>query len=432
MSETVSQSRIQEKPHGPKRRMTRSLTVDSDGPNVPQVSRWIPVPDVPLRPVLSSAAFLNKRTSSIPSILDAGKSVFVPSGRSAIGLALRLAGITEGDEVLLPAYHCMSMVTPLSLVSASPVFYRINDDLSVDLENVALKLGKRTRALIATNYFGFPQDLKTLRSFCEDRGLVFIEDCAHSFFGEFEGRPPGSFSHYAIGSLTKFFPVAEGGCLVTTDPKVQELSMDQPGLSAELRLIYAGIEEAIYYRRLTSLKPVVSAAKLAKLLRPTQKSKCADGCLLPTDSNTLDNFDPHSVDIEASRFSRWVSRHAARGRIADERIKNYHRLVNHFSQQAGARPLIGKLKEGIVPYMFPLWVDELPTLFKELEDRAVPVQRFGQFLWPSVDKEICGTSYDYSKHLIQLPCHQDLHEEELDWIMATVSSVVASSQRLSN
>ncbi len=120
-----------------KRRMTHSITVPGDGPNVPQPSRRIPVPDVPVWPILSAAAFLEDRTPSTPSVLDAGHSVYVTAGRIAIGLALRLAGVSPGDKVLLPAYHCVSMVDPLSCVSASPVFYRIHEDLGVDLEDVA-------------------------------------------------------------------------------------------------------------------------------------------------------------------------------------------------------------------------------------------------------------------------------------------------------
>ena len=90
--------------------------------------------------------------------------------------------------------------------------------------------------------------------------------------------------------------------------------------------------------------------------------------------------------------------------------------------------MITELPEGVVPYMFPLWVDDLSTVFPVLEDRAVPMQRFGQFLWPGVDENLCRTSVEFSKHLIQLPCHQDLREDELDWVLETVSSVIASSR----
>ena len=430
MNKMASQFHMPPAPPESRRRMIRSLTVESDGPNVPQLSRWIPVPDIPVAPVLSAAAFLNRQKSPLPSILDAGSAVYVPAGRSAIGLALRLAGVREGDEVLLPAYHCMSMVTPLSLVSATPVFYRINDDLSINLEDVARKVGPRTRAMIATNYFGFPQDLRAIRSVCDDHKLTLIEDCAHSFFGTSGGQPLGSYGDYAVGSLTKFFPVKEGGGLVTNDPAARQLTLRGRTMDAELRGIYAGLEDAIYYHRLTLFKPLVRTFEFARKLRRDRNSEYNgnddDGLQSPSES--LDAFDPRSVEMKSTRLARWISRRVSAGRIVEHRRDNYLRMLMHFSNLRNFRPVVSTLPAGMVPYMFPLWVDDLSTVFARLEDLAVPVQRFGQFLSPSVDKNVCQSSVDFSNHLIQLPCHQELRRTELDWILETVSSVMASSR----
>ena len=81
----------------------------------------------------------------------------------------------------------------------------------------------------------------------------------------------------------------------------------------------------------------------------------------------------------------------------------------------------------MVPYMFPLWIDNLSAVFPKLEDRAVPMQRFGQFLWNGVDETGCPNSLAFSKHLIQLPCHQELRDDEVAWIIDTVSEVIAGN-----
>lgn len=414
-----------------KRRMMRSITVPGDGPNVPQPSRRIPVPDVPVWPILSAAAFLEERKSSTPSVLNAGHSVYVTAGRIAIGLALRLAGVAPGDKVLLPAYHCASMVDPLSCVSGSPVFYRLNEDLRVDLEDIARKIDASTHVLIAINYFGFPQDLEKLRKFCDDHHLVLIEDCAHSFFGEFEGRPLGSYGDYAIASLTKFFPVKEGGCLISTDPEARKLLPRSRGPMAGLQQGFLAIEDAVYHDRLTTLRPLVQAIHQARRLRPrpksSPKSQDVDGPAFMR-PGISEGFDPGWLDVKSSGISMWISRNVSTGRIARRRREFFGRMLAHFTAHRGCRPLITELPEGVVPYMFPLWVDDLSTVFPALEDRAVPMQRFGQFLWPGVDENLCRTSVEFSKHLIQLPCHQDLREDELDWVLETVSSVIASSR----
>ena len=131
------------------------------------------------------------------------------SGRVAIALALRHLGIRPGEQVLLPAYHCTAMVEPVQWASAAPVFYRIHPDTSVDLEHLQRLLTPLTRAVIVVHYFGFPQQLSSLRAFCDTHRLALIEDCAHAFFGEEAGRPLGSCGDYAIASAMKFFPIYE-------------------------------------------------------------------------------------------------------------------------------------------------------------------------------------------------------------------------------
>ena len=76
--------------------------------------------------------------------------------------------------------------------------------------------------------------------------------------------------------------------------------------------------------------------------------------------------------------------------------------------------------------MFPLWISDLERVFPFLEDQAVPMQRFGQFLWPGVDESVCQVSAGTSRHLVQFPCHQELTGNEVETIIARVRAVVSS------
>ncbi len=76
-----------------------------------------------------------------------------------------------------------------------------------------------------------------------------------------------------------------------------------------------------------------------------------------------------------------------------------------------------QLAAGVVPYMVPLRIADLRRLFAILEDRAIPMQRFGQFLFPGLDEAFCPVSSDLSHHGLQLPCHQSLQEEEIQWMV---------------
>ena len=81
----------------------------------------------------------------------------------------------------MPAYHSLSMIPPVLWRGATPVFYRVGPDAAVDLDDAGGKVTPATRAIMVTNYFGFPQDLAAVRAFCDARGLSMLEDCAHAF-----------------------------------------------------------------------------------------------------------------------------------------------------------------------------------------------------------------------------------------------------------
>ena len=85
-----------------------------------------PKPRIPTSPVLSFTSFSGDKHQHVLSVLDAGRAEFVTSGTIAIALALQQMKIGKNDKVLLPAYHCISMVEPVVQANATPVFYKIN------------------------------------------------------------------------------------------------------------------------------------------------------------------------------------------------------------------------------------------------------------------------------------------------------------------
>ena len=403
----------------------RSLTTFAEAENGERVGRLIPRPDIPIQPVLSWASFFGGGSETAPAVTDHGRVAFVTAARIAIAHALELAGVEPGQKVLVPAYHCIVMVEPIMHLGAKPVFYALREDLSVDLDDVATKIDADTRAFIAVNYFGFPQDLGALRRFCDERQLVFIEDCAHSFFGTASGQPLGSFGHFAVASLTKFFPVRDGGCLVINASAGTDRipALRSQGLSANIAATLDTVEEAIGFHRLTGLGPVISMANHAKqLLRSaTPAAKMAHGSNPALErSGQIGGFDPDWVGIGATAVSRAICRYSSRRRIVERRRRNYARLADYFSKVKRCRPIFPDLPAGVVPFMFPLWIDDLAEIFPRLEDRAVPMQRFGQFLWPEMDRNLCAVTQRHSENGVQLACHHEIEDDEVTAIAQRV------------
>lgn len=387
--------------------MERTTTLKGETASPP----GYPEPKVPSHPVLSSRTLGFGR--AVPSVLDAGRAAHTVSGRMALALALDRLGIGKGARVLLPAYHCTALVEPLVHAGAVPVFYRVGRDLAVDLTDVAAR-ADGARALLAIHYFGFPQEMAKLRAFCDGRGIALIEDCAHAFFGLFDGRPVGTTGDVAIASTWKFFPVTEGGCLVSRGalPKLRG-----PGLRYQLKSMLNVLERAWAMGRLPVLRAIAAPAFwLKNLLRDLLKRR-AGGAAAPSDVATgSPAFDESWLGRRASWFTRFVLAFANRGRIARLRRRNYEILLEGFHGLPHTAVLFRALPEGVVPYVFPLAVED-DRVFDRLKRRGVPIVRFGEFLWDGVDDAL---ALEYSRTVLQFPCHQEMTRKELDWIVAEV------------
>lgn len=415
--------------------MIRSATIPMGGPmggpNVPQFGRMIPIPDAPIEPVLSLGALLPAGRQSLPSVLDTGPATCFTAGRYAIAWALKLMGLGPNDQVLLPAYHCAMMVEPLSAVSATPVFYRINDDLSVDMGDIRSKLTPSVKAIMATHYFGFPQHLKALRALCDEAGIFLLEDCAHAYFGTAEGRPMGAWGDYTIASPRKFFPVSDGGYLIQHAGDRQEIPLQSYGLKSTIKVAFNFLEHSIYYGRLPIIAPLLHLLSLClRIVRGTPEKQVIEA---PRDTDPATNptppseYNPARLNTRMSLFARMTLRVSSKERMIRRRRDNYEQLREGFSGIQNCRSLFEHLPDGVAPHMFPLWIDDLDSVFPLLEDLAVPMQRFGQFLWSGVDETTCRVSSEMSHHLIQLPCHQELSRDEISLILTHVRSALAKS-----
>jgi perosamine synthetase len=382
---------------------------------------------VPVAPVLSLASFSRAGGHHVPSILDAGEARFVTSGRIAIALALQKMNIGPGDSVLVPSYHCASMIEPVIWSGATPVFYRINPDTSVNLDDIAAKLDGSSRVLMATNYFGFPQDLSAIRAFCDTHGLMMLEDCAHCFLGEHKGKPVGSFGDYAIASSMKFFPIYEGGALVSARHSLASVQLHSAGKGFETKVAFNALEDGFEYKRLGLVKALMSVPMFLKnfLWGQIKARNPADAKpLVPGSSEGGFSFDPAWLNKRSSYFSRLMMKLVSRPRMGALRRKNYLKLQAALQGLPGCRPLFPVLPDGVFPWVFPLQTDDPQTIFKILKWQGVPIIRFGEYLWPGVDASVCASSVDLSRRVMAFSCHQELREDELDWMISKIKDAL--------
>lgn len=397
----------------------------------PRPSSTGPFPSaaVPVAPVLSLSSFRPAGDGSAPSILDNGDTRFVTSGRVAIALALREMKIGPGDSVLIPAYHCASMVEPVLWTGAKAVFYRVNLDTSVNLDDVNAKIDETTKLIMATNYFGFPQNLSAIRALCDSRGLLLLEDCAHSFFGEHAGKPIGGWGDYAIASSMKFFPVYEGGVLASARHSLASIPLHSAGLPFEAKVAFNTFESGFDYQRMGLIKALLwLPVRLKDILWGQLKARkmAPSSQLSPGSSDGGFGFDPAWLDKRSSGFSRLLLGLLPRQRVATLRRTNYQRLSDALGELPGCRPLFPALPDTVYPWVFPLYCDDLARVFPILKSQGVPIIRFGEFLWEGVDASVCANSVDLSCNVLQFPCHQELRDDEIAWMIEKIKAVLTT------
>ncbi|MDH5545587.1 MAG: DegT/DnrJ/EryC1/StrS family aminotransferase [Gammaproteobacteria bacterium] len=378
-----------------------------------------PLPGIPIKPTIDeSTLFKLAKRRPFPSILDNSDIRFVTSGRVAITIALQEMNIGPGCEVLIPAYHCSSMVEPVLFVGAKPVFYKITQDTSVDFDDIKLKLTSNSKLLMATHYFGFHQPIGRIREFCEENNLLLLEDCAHAFMGKINNRPIGSFGDAAIGSAMKFFPVFDGGCLISRYSIEKRHPLTSAGKGFQFKAKVNPLEYSLHYKRLPFLKyffsPIFSIKDAVwKLLKSLKRKTSSIG---PSSSEGGYSIDPNWLDKEISNFSLFVIKNSNLAGITQKRLDNYHYFRTRIENNSLVSPLFDSVPNNTVPYVFPAVVQHPDKLFPVLKSKGVPIVRFGEFLWEGVDADVCKYSVEYSKSVFQFPIHQSLTTKDIDWM----------------
>lgn len=144
---------------------------------------------------------------------------FTPSARSGFESFLRWVRESRGGDVLLPAYigetdkEGSGVMDPVRSAGLGYGFYPVDWSLQPDMKqiNELLVTGKFS-VLLIIHYFGFWQcDIVRVRSWCDQLGVLLVEDCAHSLLSEYGGSKLGTFGHGAFHSLHKLTSAAEGG-----------------------------------------------------------------------------------------------------------------------------------------------------------------------------------------------------------------------------
>ena len=156
---------------------------------------------------------------------EAKYGIPLANGTVALQCALKAAGVSAGDEVIVPALTFVATGTSAVCVNAVPVIVDI-DPLTYNIlpEAIEKAITPRTRAIIPVHNGGYPADMDTIMDIAERHNLKVIEDCAHAHGSQWRGKGLGSIGHLGAFSfqMGKTLTCGEGGMVLTNDESLAE------------------------------------------------------------------------------------------------------------------------------------------------------------------------------------------------------------------
>ena len=234
--------------------------------------------------VSSVGKFVDRFERMLVDITGVSSAVATCNGTSALHICLELAGVREGDEVLVPALTFVATANAIAYCGAVPHFVDSSEStLGVDPVSLLEHLqaiaevregvcwNRRTRrrvpALVAVHVLGHPVDLDPLAELCREWGIVLIEDAAESLGTLYKGRHTGQWGRLSAVSFNgnKIVTTGGGGAILTGDP---ELGRQAKHLTTTAKVPHpwAFVHDQVGYNyRMPNLNAALGCAQLERL-----------------------------------------------------------------------------------------------------------------------------------------------------------------------
>ena len=152
-------------------------------------------------------------------------STTVANGTAALEIAIKALGIKKNDEVLIPNFTIISNAIAVLRQGAKPVLIDSNlENWNIKIEDIEKKITKKTKAIIVTHIYSFPNDMDKILKICKKYKILIIEDAAEVLGLSYKDRKCGSFGDLSTFSFyaNKQITTGEGGMISTNDKKLYE------------------------------------------------------------------------------------------------------------------------------------------------------------------------------------------------------------------
>ena len=204
-------------------------------------------------------------------------AVAVSNCTTALHLAMIVAGVGPGDEVICPSMSYIATANCIKYTGAKPVFAEINpENYNIDLADTEKKITSKTKAILIVHQIGMPVDIDGFTKLADKYGLKLIEDAACAAGSAYKGKKIGSHSELVCFSLhpRKVITTGDGGFITTNREDYYERMklLRQHGMSVNDRvrhesskIIFEDHVELAYNYRMTDIQASVGIKQLEKL-----------------------------------------------------------------------------------------------------------------------------------------------------------------------
>jgi hypothetical protein len=329
----------------------------------------------------------------LETFLPPARTTFFGFARQALAEALRRAGVAPGDAVLLPGFICREVLASLAEVGAVPRYYDVDETLRTDEAALDRAAPVGARAVVAVNYFGFPQPLGAFRRWTGRVGAVLIEDNAHGLLSADGSVPLGQRGDFGLFSFRKTLAVPNGAALVDRRPG----DVSSPASSyirsprraewrfrtkTAMRLVMSavGVQRArVLIDSVRLVRRVLTGSKLPRSAAVDERMM-PDEALAPLTTRLL-----ASLDVDAERERRRVL---------------YGECRQRFAGVDDVRLIFDDLAPGVVPQGFPFFFTGTnPERFITRWWReSIPMIR-----WPDLPSAIVAGAPDHYRRAMLVP-----------------------------
>lgn len=215
----------------------------------------------------------------------------VADGTVALSLALRLAGVGPGDEVIVPSHTFIATAAAVHHLGATPVLCDCGPDHMIDVASADALATSKTRAIMPVQLNGRTADMDAVAAFAELHGIKIVEDSCQALGAKFKGRNAGTFG--VAGSFS-FYPAKVLGCFGDGGALVLDNDDD---------------------------------AQIAQQFRDHGRNPATGKVELFGANARLDNLQAAIMSVKFKHYDRDLARRRALARIYDERLRDLDTLL---------------------------------------------------------------------------------------------------------